>query len=341
MSARSVTPATSSIVFGVYLGDCSIVGLGPANGSIRVVLKDGHGVRKMRQTVTISPGGTWQAGCNGAHPPVVQPGDRLSGTVDTFTRFFNVPALPIAVDRVADTMGGSLPADPLATAHLLVDSCYPNAASCASGTVDTAVTITSGHTWSFDTFGSPDIRGADQISLDWVGSSGDTVSVQRQVPFLRATPGVDHVTGVGAPGHTVHVTARTSAGAVRGTGAAVAKADGSFSLLLRHNGAIVTPRAGDHLTSDLATDAALVIHDLSVHFHPASSSSEGTCGFQATWRLAAIDPSNSGRIISFGTTDGTGGWALPGMSGVGSGWHLQLACGTAAGDVLVRTIKVP
>ena len=262
-------------------------------------------------------------------------------TAGDFQRFLVLPRLTITGNRATDNVNGHGPAN--TTLDVSTARCYPGGHVCEAHGSEPATTDGSG-SYQHHFTGPNAFEGRGRVMAVWHSGFHDLVFRERVVPYLVAQAGKSGVSGVGVPGHAVHVTLRNSSGDIRATATATASStNGAWHATLRRHGHAVDVKVGDRLKSDLASDSNLLVRDLPILVDLGTNTTKGTCYPSGAFELDYYD-SNGVRLVDlppYSLLLPDGAWSAPDPGFPLSGTTLRLACSNQAGDTLKRQVVVP
>jgi hypothetical protein len=310
----------------VLLGGGCVSGTGPA-GRGRLEVRTPGG-RLRAGTALRAPTGSWSV-CVGTSvlSGGIHGGDRLRVTIGSATRSWRVPRIALTIDRVAETIGGTI-------------------APGASLTVD-APAVGPRHV-------TPDADGRFELALAGVADlrSGSTVEVRSTarglttemlafVPGLQLTAADPGVSGVGPAGRPVELRLVRD-----GVTRASARVDdlflGFFFATLRDSsGNVAYPRPGDRLVSSIDGVRPLRIPASRLSGNAARDRLVGRCMARAPYELDILQRGPGGRPIGrslSGVTDDAGRLvrSLAGRLDLKAGATLGLTCLYPEGDTFTR-----
>lgn len=327
--ATGPASAAPRFTFEARLGDPCLAGTGPADASLTVTLSRGGTVRQTMLTDTETDG-VW-FGCFDAG--MVRVGDVIRATDGAVARWWTVPNLTIVTDRATDIASGKAPRGGIRWLYAL--SCA-GFGSC--GAYSTPIAVTGSGGWSVDLASHMDLRGGDDLQLEWLSASGDSLIGRAEVPYLRVWGQHGTVSGVGVPKQPVTVTLRTSAGTVRATAHATASGqDATFSGTFKNTaGVTVVPVVGDRITADLASDATMLWSAITVKASAATDIVSGSC---TPWSwVRAMVVADAMRVTRDRHLTSSGSYSIQFGSDadIAAGDQLSVTCRLATGDLRYR-----
>ena len=257
----SSAAASPSLKFDAVIGGCLWVG-GPPSTTTNVTWRSASGGLKGRRSG--SNGGMYMDCTSRVY---VTSGDRITATAGAASRTFTMPVLTAAFDRVGYHVSGHGPVGSTLDITAWKAAWKPGPAKCTTTTRVHA----NGH-YSVNVQGIPGGEtcppdytpdAGDLVDVTWTSGHLDTVRRTVHAQQVVITQGGSLISGSVAPGRTVHIVVRTSAGALRGTAHGRADVGGLFVIVVRNSkGHSVHVQAGDHVSGDWAGNVALVVPDM-------------------------------------------------------------------------------
>jgi hypothetical protein len=264
MWPAGVAAASSPIRFHVSIGlkGACIIVLTDANTSTDVRLRSADGTTKASDTLP-SDEIFW---ClpNGVSADI---GDRIRASDGSFTRTFVVPEITVAVDREADLVYGTGPAQ-----RTLVVGWGGRFGDVFQ---DRGVRVDADGTWSLDP--NFDIPGGQEFAVNWKTPNGDRVSTRGTAAALIVTLGsARFVGGSGEPFANVEVNIDgTHDGGWSGQSDVFGEFSGRFR---RPNGNLIPVQAGDRISApSVASDLDWIVPDLEISADAATEMVTGQC----------------------------------------------------------------
>lgn len=246
-------PPTPTVSVQGVIGTCNLSGSTSLGAGDTLVIKHRRADGTLRATHTRPlSSGSWNVFCTN---PRLAPGDKLQFFEQSETtpfRVFTVPRLQLTLDRVTDQVRGAAPGSP-DTVSLVVSTCTIQGGDCEPGPT-LSITPAPGD-GGFRR--SRPISSRTTATLTWTRGA-DTIQRRAYAARLLVVPGTAAVLGWGGTiGERVKVTL------TRGTrtGTANPKVDGNglFQAAIRRNGALMTIKVGDVISSPVAADATLKV----------------------------------------------------------------------------------
>jgi hypothetical protein len=320
--AWAVKPAGTTLTVSVAIGRCGIQGSAAPNYTFRLRHESSQGVLKGGGLVTSDGTGFWDVSCPG---PRVRAGDRLEFRnlgISTPFRVFSVPALALVTDRVRDVVTGKAPR--VATVSLRLNLCDAIQFGCTA-TPPTIVSVnpaSDAFRWASD----QNMTGTTLVELGW-SRGGNTVTLTQHVAVMVVHLGSSKVTGFGRrPGQSVTVTLRR--GQATATTSRTTDVDAGFAGAFKRNGSAMKARIGDSVSSTLATDASMLIPQVSLQLTAAGAS--GTCFRRRQVTIRIRDAAGVVQRTSVQITDGARAWEVEEL--IMAGWTVDVWCVNARGD---------
>lgn len=259
-----------------------IHGTAPVSATLNVSWTDAAGGIKASDTIVAdgdwTPGGWQDCATLGRHP-WLEAGDKIKVSHKATVEKLVVPELSLVPDRRADTYRGRGPAGESVFAFCPLREI--GEATCERGGGDSVRVGTRGN-WFWD---AADLRGGDTAEAYWHNSAGDVVYVITHVPYIIVTIGHGAFRGDGIAGAIASVTlidgtTSTLKGSARVT---PDRYYADFAGKFRDaDGNIARPTFGDHISSNIAADAAFTLENIEATAHVATSSVTGKCPLGAT-----------------------------------------------------------
>ena len=326
-AVAALTPPWASVT--ASIGACGLRGGVNLGTGDPLVVKHRRADGSLVKALTIVPSdGGWHIDCPAA---VNRAGDRVEffrGTETTPFRVFRFPTLVLRPDRAAEIVRGIATLNP-DSLDVSVAACDPAGMGCE--TIVQATPVVASGTGAFSV-PIGDLRGGDHVAAYW-HKGLDEVWTGGSVGQLIITPGATAIQGrAPTPGQTVVVTLRRGTWSVSTT--VKARLDATqqvtFSATLRRNGSPVTPRVGDVITADVATDAKVTVPPW--FLDPSGGSLTGRC-FKNAW-VSVIVRDLDGRPTHTTTLTAyeDGSWSDP--YAVSTDETVEADCANPRGDVL-------
>jgi hypothetical protein len=317
-----VDTAGATVSVAMEIGGCAIPGSAEPNVSFRLRHENAHGQLKASHLVTSNGSGDWDVPCPG---PPVRGGDRLEfrevGQSTPF-RVFIVPGLELATDRVRDRATGMAPRVDSVSLRLLV--CDALAFGCTAFPED-LVAVDPG-TRRFAWQSDQNMVGTSRVELRW-SKGDDTVTLTQHAAVMVVRLGSSQVTGFGRrPDQSVTVSLRR--GQAIGTTTRTTRADAGFAGAFKRGRSAMKARVGDSVSSSIASDATMVIPDVSLEVTAAGASGMCIRNRQVTVRIR--DETGAVQRTSTLIADGAGAWNVD--EPISAGWTVDVWCVNAKGD---------
>jgi len=324
--------ASTPINVQVLVGDSCVSGTGPANAHVSAVLRTPDGRVRDNFTTMSDDTGAWGSCFSLALPSTfINGNDILKIVVGNKSRTMVVPNVVPAIDRVADTITGTVGANSLVDVEVAHHRDLKHTRQFSF----TAVADSQG-AWSVDTTGTVNLLGADQvIAITAVGN--DLFGGLVQVPFVQLTNVDNILDGAANTGANLSFDLFDGHGHIKASTTTSALAFGQYEVSLYDgNGNAAYPVGGDQLVSNFATDATLTLPVSELRGSASSDTISGRC--MANAHYAVLTYNNT----YFGRTDSTGRLSL--SVGNKENLHradpLRLVCQYPTGDLWIRTGKV-
>ena len=326
----SVTPASAApappwvSVTGI-IGTCNLSGSASLGTDASFRIKHRRADGSLIKTTTVVPvAGQWELPCPG---PAVTAGQRVEffrGSETTPFRVFRVPRFEFLPDRAKEILRGVATRKP-DTVGVTVSACDPSGTDCEKIADANVEPSPSTGAWSLPI---GDLRGGDRLSALW--SKGmDNLYASGAVGQLVVTPGRRAITGgAPTPGRTVTVTLRR--GSWTATGRTTVDVFGTFSVVLRRNGTRITPKVGDVVTADVASDAKVTVP--SSFLTSGESDILGRCFKNALVTIIVRDPDGRPTHTSTQVAFEDGSFGDPYV--LGPDERFDAYCANQRGDVL-------
>jgi hypothetical protein len=355
--AAPVAAANNILMFG-YIGDCQFLGGNAGAGkTIKIEWKDAQGNLKSKHQVTSNGAGDFFTRCEPGE--LIETGDTLRtqiGSLAANVRTFTVPKITAVVDRDTNTVSGKVNTNDLFFFEVVVDT-YNGGFTIADTHIsepsfapNTGVATYTTTTWDDD----PDIDGWDDVSVAWGNFRGDIWVRPVVAEGMRVWSRQPFVDFVGNPGTTVAANLLTApAGTLRGeahAGLGVFGGDGaSFT---DTDGDTVRVAVGNEVDADFASDAALVVPNITATINKTTDRVTVDCNITETGQTGVLvsvhsrDFAKAGTRRGFQSNSGGGTFlanfaASPSLNIV-AGDKVDVYCKFGdTGDVVAKTFTVP
>jgi len=298
VSAGSSGPLTT---FEVALNSSCVYGYGaPASTTIKVTLRGPDGSFRGSDQETTNGDGSWGSLCFWDD---VTPGDKLTAKIGSSTRTFVVPPLNFTINRVTDVVSGKSAAN--SQVEIFVRGCQATW-SCSFITNRFRPTNANGN-FPTDFTSQYNIRGQDEIEVDWYSPQGDTVYRELDAPSMNVGTYYSEVWGNAKTNTDVTVWLFNK------MGDQVAKArdhsrwyDGDYEV--RFGSRDMPP--GYFVGSDIAGDALWAVIDMNPHFNTAADTISAKCWKNKPFYVYAENLDGGNWFSTDGVTDGNGNFSI-------------------------------
>ncbi len=253
-----------------------------------------------------------------------------------------MPNLTATIDRVTDTMSGRGPAG----SKLRIECGGSPFGQFEPCQYTKNVTANGSGNWSQHI--PIDLFGGFTMSVKWHNDFGDIVYRWVTTPWFEVFLGQAQWSGVGSANSSPSILVQDASSAQKGTDTATAGPDGSFSGFVRDNADHkVNIQPGDHVTSDIASDAEFVVPDISATANAANDHVRGQCELTDTYGGVFVEVYRSGQLVGAalgGASDGTFnidfGHASPTThkANIKVGDQVLVKCIEGSGDYAVKVI---
>jgi hypothetical protein len=330
-SPASAAPAPPWVSVTGIIGTCNLSGSASLGTDASLRIKHRRADGSLIKTTTVVPGtGSWELPCPG---PAVKAGQRVEffrGSETTPFRVFRVPRFEFLPDRANEILRGFATRNP-DSVGVTVSACDPSGTDCEKIADTNVEPSPSTGAWSLPI---GDLRGGDRMFALW--SKGmDNLYANGAVGQLVVTPGRRAITGrAPTPGRTVTVTLRR--GSWTATGRTTVDTFGTFSVVLRRNGARITPKVGDVVTADVASDAKVTVPPW--FLTSGESGILGRCFKNALVTVTVRDPDGRPTHTSTDVAFEDGSFGDP--YALGSDERFDAYCANQRGDVL-HVVGIP
>ncbi len=340
--ALPASAAAGEAVFTTFhfeLNDSCVWGEGPTNTQLTVRLKGANGSFQGKFKTTTNGDGDW-SGCFWGD---IDAGDLISATDGSTSRTITARQLKFTIDRATDVVSGtSVPNDEVT---FYVWDCNSNW-NCQFATE--RVRSTSGNgSFSTDFTGDYNIRGGDEVEVDWVSPQGDVQWRFLNAPQLGIWVGNNEAWGTARPRQAAKVWLLDSNGTTeRAQFEDRADAwEGDFESTFVRNGNAVDVEVGDWLVSNIASDLEFQVPNFNPSFNKATDDVAVRCFKNQLFSLYVVDDDNSSSMYTTGHANSNGMVFINTMSAGGfdlkTGDVVDLECLTRQGDFLEVTFEVP
>ena len=316
-----------------------MAGYGPANSSIKVILRTPQGDLKGRTTVSSNASGYWYGACVGN----AETHDKVRATDGSTARTFKIPVVTARANRKTDVVSGRAKAGTDVTIYLSDCQSMKECTSFPGRVVHVSGT---GH-YSTDFTSVLDANGRDSANVYWTSSNGDSIYRYASFPWINATYHGNSLWGYAAAGQQVTLKAKTSSGSLLATTTTTADGYGNFSgEFWSANGAPVYLVAGMKIA--MSTGGTLTMPSMSVLPDPASDSVSGTCGARQFYEVYAFDSTwtrPQPYSYAYGKSDATGHFTRNMANAnyptfdLQAGDEVQVRCSSRGGDVGYYSVK--
>jgi len=268
--------AYAPLTLNVYIGDNCIRGRAADHASVNVVLRDSGGTLKSSQTVTAAANGSFTA-CSNSQ--IVEIADQIhvnDGIHDA--RDVTVPELTLYQNRDTNVYKGRGPAGQYVT---LICGLSNGFEPCSA---TWKLKVNAQGQWGYKP--GWDVRGDEDMGLRWKDVDGDVFNVWNTSPFVSVTIGQAAVTGAARAGSSATVVLmKGNTLDVRGTAYPVgAPGYGTFkSKFLTTGGSKAKVHVGDHVTSDIASDADFIVSNITATANVSTGHVVGDCVPDSLW----------------------------------------------------------
>jgi hypothetical protein len=342
-SPAAIAGGPVPFTFTVYIGGCSVSGLGPNSASITITLKNAEGQLKAKTTVTSDSSGNWhQDYCLNRS---FESGDKVTASTASLSRTFTIPTLTATVDRQTDLVKGFGP--PSTTLQLSLYSCITFGCTTVASP---AVSTDGAGKFQKDFTGTHDTKGGDYVYVYWTSPHGDTVATYTYFAMVDVILGRSEMTGDAAAGQGVSITLKHGS-TVKGTAHAAGAVHGNYfnADFRRSNGTPALPDIGDTVKPSFGS--AFTLTNISVVGHASTEMVTGKCPAHRPFQVYAHDPSYPYRAQSYsyqkGTAGATGTISADTHAGsyptfnLSSGDEVILSCMLGSGDIEGVSTLVP
>jgi hypothetical protein len=333
VSAGSPGPLTT---FVFELNDNCVRGEGaPPTTDIKVTLRGPDGSFRGNDLQTTGGDGSWGYMCFWDD---ITPGDKLVAKVGTNTRTFTVPPLNFTINRVTDVVSGKTVAN--SHVELFLWGCQ---SSWNCDYIGSRIRPTNSNgNFSTDYTSQYNIRGQDQVEIDWYSPQGDTVYRELDTPSMIVGTYYSEVWGDSKPNSDVTVWLFNKAGTQ------IAKArdhsrwyDGYYETRLGSRDIV----PGFFVGSDIASDALWKVFDMNPQFNTAADTINAKCWKNKPFYVYAENIDNGNWFDADGVTDGNGNFSVHTTDyssfDLRSDDSVQIYCRNPLGDDQDSAFEVP
>jgi hypothetical protein len=304
----------------------------PASTEIKVTLRGPDGSFRGSEIQTTNGDGTWGYMCFWDD---ITPGDKLIAKVGSNTRTFVVPPLNFSINRVTDVVSGKTVAN--SQVEIFLWGCQ-SSWNCNYITDRIRPTNANGN-FSTDYTSLYNVRGQDEVEVDWYSPQGDTVYRELDAPSMNVGTYYSEVWGSGKPNSDVTVWLFNK------MGDQIAKArdhsnwrDGDYEV--RFGSRDIPP--GFFVGSDVAGDALWKVLDFSPIFDVDADTINAKCWKNKPWYVYA--ERNGASFSTEGVTDGNGNFEILTTNhgfDLLSGDNVEIYCRNPLGDDQDSAFEVP
>jgi hypothetical protein len=344
-SAAPAVAAPPAFTFQVDLGSTSLDGTGPPNDTVLLVLRDHAGFVKDRLTATTDASGDLDFGRGLV--AFIENGDSIRATdgVAAHARTFVIPRIAASIDRVTNIVKGLGPPGESVDLTACVATAFD---SCSSVGPYTVPVDSSGH-WTYD-FSPNNLRGQDEVDIDWSDGVGDSVTRELLTPFVSVIFGGNSFIGTAGRGSLVGMSLRDRHGTLKAKTQVSASAFAFFGSQVlffgewRKQAYPVNIRAGDRIVGTYASDATMTVPDVVTTPHAGTDRISGHCFNNAYFAVEAIHNDSSGDSASYDGTTGANGFFNIDITTNAPAYDLKsddlifLECENNRGDVIGNTL---
>lgn len=332
LAAAPAAPAGPAITsdIRVTIGDCLVQGQTQAGTTLRITHRTSGGTVKGKAQVTANLDGDWARTCPG---PKVAIGDRIELRLvgdPAIIKQLTIPVFTVITDRVNDRIRGI--ARGVTEVGVGLGICDPAHRECAKA--GSAVLSVDPETHAFSWALPQAVNGLGTIRLMW-DNGVDGVFLVQDFAHVEVQIGSARVQVTGRkPGVIESLSLRRTtpvATVSRRTGA-----QATFSATLKRDGKPLKVRAGDKITSTIASDASFTVPQMTVQ--ASSSGATGTCFKNRPYSIVYLGADGSDQGATAGTTDSQGHWTT--ADPISAGWSVNVYCANVAGDIVRTSVVV-
>jgi hypothetical protein len=332
LAVPGTVSAATPISLQVLVGDVCVSGAGGANKNVTATLRTPGGHKRDSFVTKSDPSGSF-GGCFSFALPTntINGGDLLDVSVGSQSRSLVVPKFIPDVDRVTNVISGKSDPNSAVSVSVAHHRGFKN-----SDEFDFQTNSDSNGDWYVDTSGTVNVIGGDQV-IAITASGNDMFGAITSAPYIVVSHVNDIVQGVANLGNPVSVSLLDGHGAPKGTASISAAPFGTFTVALTDgSGDPAYPVGGDHVGSNVATDATLIVPVSDLHANPATDVVSGRCMANAPYLLIAPFKGY------YGHTNATGRFMrdVSAKDNLHRGDQLRLVCLYPTGDIWVRTATV-
>lgn len=303
--AAPAAAAPPSFTFRIDLGSNYVDGTGPNNDDILLVLRDRANFVKDRAPATTD--GTGSLNMTRGFHATIENGDKIQATdgVPAHARTFAVPRIAATINRVTNVVSGKGPAGQ----SVDVSACVANSFDGCTDVGPFNVPVNSNGDWSYD-FSPTNLRGGDDVDVEWSDAAGDSVRRQLTVPFVAVVFGGNTFFGTAARGSVVGMSLRDGNGNLKAkTQSSAAALFGSEIIYFgewRKQSYAVNVRAGDRIAGTFASDATITVPRVETIPNAGTDRIRGHCFNNAFFEVSARHADGSDSSYYDGTTGANG-----------------------------------
>ena len=282
--------------FQFELNENCVHGQGPATEDLKVTLRGPDGAFQGSFVNTTGGDGSWGYDCFWGD---INAGDKLIAKVGSITRTFVVPALNFNINRVTDVVSGKTVAN--SEVQIYLWDCNSNW-NCNYITDRVRPTNAKGN-FSTDFTNTYNVRGHDQVEVDWYSPQGDNIYREMDAPSVNVDTWYNEFWGDAKPNTDV------TAWLFDKMGNQVAKGrdhsdwwDGEYYGKFGRRDIL----PGYFVGSDIASDALWKVFDINPQFNTAADTINAKCWKNRPYYVYASNIDNGNSFSTTGVTDGNG-----------------------------------
>lgn len=346
ITLASPAAAANNVVFLAFFGDCQF--RGTAAGSLKTVKiewRDSDGTLKSKHAVSSNGAGEFTTRCEPGE--LIENGDVLKTTIGTSIRTFTMPKVTAQADRETDVVSGKVSPAP---ASLFVEVVTYEGGFALNGWQLLHLSSPAVVSGTFTTSGwdsAPDIRGWDDVYVDWINARGDTAVRYFAAEGMRIWLRQQFLEVTGNPGQAVSVSLERSASPLADSDGRLNR-DGRLSAdFLDADGDPIRVIAGDEISADFAGDASFTVPTMIVSINKTTDDVEVDCGTEAGLGvLVLVHPRDLSKV-------GSRAWYEPGGASytifdfssspaynIVAGEKVDVFCKLPTGDVFAKSFTV-